>query len=74
MGTTQRLSSLRKACLIRGRYRCVVSRRFDTTEAVNRYNAFGDDAKDDEVKRGANGTNREETVREDCLLIWRRGL
>jgi hypothetical protein len=52
----------------------VVSRRFDTTEAVNRYNAFGDDAKDDEVKRGANGTNREETVREDCLLIWRRGL
>ena len=48
MGTTQRLSSLRKACLIRDRHRCVISRRFDTNEAVNRYNTLGDDAKDDD--------------------------
>jgi len=44
----------------------VISRRFDTTEAVNRYSTSDDDAKDDEAKRGTNGTNREDTVREDC--------
>ena len=48
LGTTQRLSSLRKNCLIRDRYRCVISRRFDVNEAVRRYNTFGDDAKDDD--------------------------
>jgi hypothetical protein len=48
MGTTQRLSSLRKACLIRDRHRCVISRRFDVNEAVNRYNTLGDDVKDDD--------------------------
>jgi hypothetical protein len=47
VGTTQRLSSLRKACLIRDRHRCIISRRFDANEAVNRYNTLGDDAKDD---------------------------
>lgn len=44
-GTTQHLSSPRKACLIRDRHRWVTSRQFDANEAVNRYNTFGDDAK-----------------------------
>jgi hypothetical protein len=47
MGTTQRLSSLGKHCLVRDRYRCVISRRFDFNEAIRRYNTFGDDATDD---------------------------
>jgi hypothetical protein len=47
MGTTQRLSSLRKHCLVRDRYRCVISRRFDSNEVIHRYNTFGDDATDD---------------------------
>jgi hypothetical protein len=46
--TTQRLSLLRKACFIRDRHRCVISRRFDANVAVNRYNTLGDDAKDDD--------------------------
>jgi hypothetical protein len=48
VGTTQRLSSLRKACLIRDRHRCTISRRFDANEVVNRYNTLGDGAKDDD--------------------------
>jgi hypothetical protein len=48
VGTTQRLSSLRKACLIRDRHRCTISRRFGANEAVNRYNTLGDGAKDDD--------------------------
>ena len=33
VGTTQRLSSLRKACLIRDHHMCVISRQFDANEA-----------------------------------------
>ncbi|PGH35502.1 hypothetical protein GX50_01604 [[Emmonsia] crescens] len=33
VGTRYRLSTLRGACLIRGCYRCVISRKFDSAEA-----------------------------------------
>ncbi|KAI8648192.1 HNHc domain-containing protein [Fusarium keratoplasticum] len=36
-GTPERIASLRGACLIRDRYRCVVSRKFDKAEALRRY-------------------------------------
>lgn len=35
-GTSERIATLRRACLIRDRYRCVVSRRFDQNEALRR--------------------------------------
>lgn len=35
-GTPERLANLRGACLIRDRYRCVISRRFDSAEALKR--------------------------------------
>ncbi|KAH7119483.1 hypothetical protein B0J13DRAFT_589968 [Dactylonectria estremocensis] len=35
-GTPQRIATLRCACLIRDRYRCVISRKFDQTEALRR--------------------------------------
>ena len=46
--TTARLSGLRKECLIRDRYRCVISRRFDLGEAEKRVARDGPNAKDDE--------------------------
>lgn len=36
-GAPERIASLRGACLIRDRYRCVVSRKFDKAEALRRY-------------------------------------
>ncbi|KAL6353677.1 hypothetical protein LRP88_12990 [Fusarium phalaenopsidis] len=35
-GTPERIATLRRACLIRDRYRCVISRRFDQNEALRR--------------------------------------
>ncbi|KAK0734182.1 hypothetical protein B0T26DRAFT_736936 [Lasiosphaeria miniovina] len=43
-----RVSALRGACLIRDRRRCVVSRRFDIVEAIERIKADGDDARYDD--------------------------
>ncbi|UZP37066.1 hypothetical protein NXS19_004882 [Fusarium pseudograminearum] len=40
-GTPERLASLRGACLLRDRYRCVISRKFDKTEAVKRFQKHG---------------------------------
>ncbi|KAL2138306.1 hypothetical protein VTI28DRAFT_6995 [Corynascus sepedonium] len=48
VGTQERLSALRGACLIRDRHRCVVTRRFDSNEAVKRYESAGDNARDDD--------------------------
>ncbi|KAK0735548.1 hypothetical protein B0T21DRAFT_402271 [Apiosordaria backusii] len=48
VGTPERVAELRGACLIRDRHRCVISRRFDITEALNRVRKYGDDAKDDD--------------------------
>lgn len=37
VGTPERLSALREACLLRDRHRCVVSRAFDKAEAIKRF-------------------------------------
>ncbi|WEW59200.1 hypothetical protein PRK78_004669 [Emydomyces testavorans] len=47
-GTPERLSHLRGSCLIRDHHRCVVSRKFDSQETLNRTQQHGDDARDDE--------------------------
>ncbi|KAI0434260.1 hypothetical protein F5Y09DRAFT_265746 [Xylaria sp. FL1042] len=48
VGTPDRLSRLRGACLVRDRHRCVITRRFDYVEARNRTRQNGDDARDDD--------------------------
>ncbi|KAI1660597.1 hypothetical protein F4813DRAFT_298679, partial [Daldinia decipiens] len=47
-GTPDRVSSLRGACLIRDRHRCVISRMFDQQEAVQRFERSGNAASDDD--------------------------
>lgn len=47
-GTSDRVSALRGACLVRDRHRCVISRKFDLQEAANRVRRDGDDALDDD--------------------------
>jgi hypothetical protein len=47
-GTTQRISALRRDCLIRDRHRCVISRKFDRSEALERFTRDGENAKDDD--------------------------
>jgi hypothetical protein len=43
------VAALREDCLIRDRYRCVISRKFDDAEAVKRVGREGsDNAKDDD--------------------------
>ncbi|UKZ73802.1 hypothetical protein TrVFT333_001454 [Trichoderma virens FT-333] len=48
LGTIDRVASLRGQCLIRDRHRCIVSRKFDSNEAVLRGRRDGDDARDDD--------------------------
>ncbi|KAK3690482.1 hypothetical protein B0T22DRAFT_515937 [Podospora appendiculata] len=48
VGTPERVSALRGACLVRDGHRCVVSRKFDLREALKRTEAHGDDARDDD--------------------------
>lgn len=49
IGTPDRVSALRGACLIRDRHRCVISRSFDLAEATNRIRiAGGNGARDDD--------------------------
>ncbi|KAF5026420.1 hypothetical protein F66182_1485 [Fusarium sp. NRRL 66182] len=47
-GTPERISALRGACLVRDRHRCVISRRFDQSEAFERMSRYGDEARDDD--------------------------
>ncbi|OJD14934.1 hypothetical protein ACJ73_09027 [Blastomyces percursus] len=47
-GTTQRISILRQNCLVRDHHRCIVSRKFDISEARRRWQQDGDDFKDDD--------------------------
>ncbi|KAA8642979.1 HNH endonuclease signature motif containing protein [Aspergillus tanneri] len=47
-GTPQRLSILRRSCLLRDRHRCVVSRKFDRKEARKRFEQEGENCKDDD--------------------------
>ncbi|KAH6606368.1 hypothetical protein Trco_005521 [Trichoderma cornu-damae] len=48
LGTLDRVAALRGDCLLRDRHRCVVSRKFDSNEAVSRGRRDGDDARDDD--------------------------
>jgi len=41
IGTPERLSTFREACLLRDRHRCVVSRAFDKAEAIARFRNQG---------------------------------
>ncbi|OJJ65723.1 hypothetical protein ASPBRDRAFT_60313 [Aspergillus brasiliensis CBS 101740] len=50
IGTPQRVSNLHKSCLIRDRYRFVITGRFDAQEAQTRYKRDGRDVKDDDGK------------------------
>lgn len=45
------LATLRRDCLIRDKHRCVITRKFDETEAIHRKEKNGDDATDDEGNR-----------------------
>ncbi|TPR11171.1 Berberine and berberine like family protein [Aspergillus niger] len=47
LGTRQRVSVLRKDCLVRDHHRCVISRKFDIVEARKRNAEDGDNCKDD---------------------------
>ncbi|GAP85094.1 hypothetical protein SAMD00023353_2200230 [Rosellinia necatrix] len=46
--TSDRVSALRGACLVRDRHRCVISRKFDLHEAAARARRDGDDALDND--------------------------
>jgi hypothetical protein len=48
IGTTQRLSNLRRDCLIRDHHRCVISHKFDIREGEKRAKRDGDNARDDD--------------------------
>ncbi|KAF4976838.1 hypothetical protein FZEAL_6552 [Fusarium zealandicum] len=47
-GTPERVSALRGACLVRDRYRCVVSRKFDRAEAIRRRDPQGNEPRDED--------------------------
>ncbi|QSS61016.1 hypothetical protein I7I51_05823 [Histoplasma capsulatum] len=47
-GTTQCVSILRQSCLVLDHHRCVVSRKFDKSEASKRWKQNGEDCKDDD--------------------------
>ncbi|KMP02204.1 hypothetical protein CISG_06189 [Coccidioides immitis RMSCC 3703] len=47
-GTTQHVSILQQSCLVRDHHRCVVSRKFDRSEASRRQKKDGEDCKDDD--------------------------
>jgi hypothetical protein len=55
VGTPDRLSALRGACLVRDRHRCVISRRFDRREAEARLTRSGYDAQDDDGNQLSSG-------------------
>ncbi|CAK7228834.1 hypothetical protein SBRCBS47491_007045 [Sporothrix bragantina] len=48
IGTEERLATMRAQCLMRDRYRCIVSRKFDLFEFGSRTDLRGNDARDDD--------------------------
>lgn len=50
IGTPQRVSNLRQACLIRDRHRCAINRKFEAQEGQRRYKRDGPNLKDDDGK------------------------
>lgn len=62
VGTPERVSALRGACLVRDRHRCVITRRFDKKEAAERLRAAGSrgiPAQDDDGNPLDNGVDFE---------------
>ncbi|EEP79847.1 predicted protein [Uncinocarpus reesii 1704] len=51
MDTSERISHLRALCLVRDQHRCVISRAFDSQEALTRMKHHGLDAQDDEGRK-----------------------
>ncbi|KAE8151446.1 hypothetical protein BDV25DRAFT_138866 [Aspergillus avenaceus] len=47
-GTPRRIADLRHFCLVRDRYRCVITRKFDAVEGEVRYKIYGDQVTDDD--------------------------
>ncbi|RFU36171.1 hypothetical protein B7463_g157, partial [Scytalidium lignicola] len=62
------LPSLRGACLVRDHHRCVISRRFDQDEAINRLNDNGNNAKDDDNNLLFQGVNQFEPLEVAYIL------
>lgn len=50
IGTPQRVSTSRQACLIRDRHRCIISRKSNAQEGQRRYKRDGSNLKDDDGK------------------------
>nr|KMM70092.1 hypothetical protein CPAG_06404 [Coccidioides posadasii RMSCC 3488] len=50
VGTSERVSYLRALCLIRDHHRCVISRAFDSQQAITRMMQHGSNARDDDGK------------------------
>lgn len=48
VGTPERLSALRGTCLVRDRHRCVISGKFDASEAATRIENHDQGARDDD--------------------------
>jgi hypothetical protein len=46
IASASQVATLRRDCLIRDHYRCVISGAFDQNEAIRRFNLDGNDAKD----------------------------
>lgn len=50
IGTPQRVSTSRQACLTRDRHRCIISQKFNAQEGQRRYKRDGSNLKDDDGK------------------------
>ncbi|KAE8356841.1 hypothetical protein BDV28DRAFT_126299 [Aspergillus coremiiformis] len=50
IGTLQRISTLRRDCLVRDRHRCIITQKFDLLEGADREKKDGPDFKDDDGK------------------------
>jgi len=60
--STRRVATLRRDCLIRDRYRCVISRAFDWNEGLRRIELDRDNAKDDNGNLLKDEDKRAETL------------
>ncbi|KAF2969713.1 hypothetical protein GQX73_g3832 [Xylaria multiplex] len=69
--TPARVSALRGACLLRDRFRCVVSRKFDLHEAENRFAHDNDSARDNDenLLEGEPLDCLEDSAREAALAV-----
>lgn len=68
VGSSDRVAALQGDCLIRDRHRCVISRTFHAPEALSRYEADGQDLRDDDGQLLANGACQFEDLRVAHIL------